>query len=347
VPTIRITTDIPPASPTPARPRRYIRELAPSERISGTFSIANAQLGRTKQDKPFLKCLIGDRTGQLPARMWSIEPAQFRRLPTDGFVYIEAETQPYQGELQLIIQSIDPVEPTVDQLRELLPCSARDPEEMFAEVRALLDTLQHPAARALAKAYLDDTILMDAFKRCPAAKSMHHAYIGGLLEHTLSLLNLADRVCPLYPKINRDVVMLGVFLHDLGKTRELVYDRTFSYSDRGELVGHVVDGAIMLHDKAQTVMRTQGVRLPQNFVMVLQHIILSHHSLPEYGAAKIPASPEAILVALLDNLDAKTFIALNAARPDLAAGAEGELGGNFTERQWALDTKLFRPDPLA
>ena len=112
--------------------RRYIRDLTPAERISGTYSISNAQLGRTKQGKPFLKCLIGDKTGQLPGRMWSIDPALFKRLPTDGFVYIEAETQPYQGELQLIIQQIDPVEATVEQMRELLPASERDPEEMFA-----------------------------------------------------------------------------------------------------------------------------------------------------------------------------------------------------------------------
>jgi 3'-5' exoribonuclease len=223
---------------------------------------------------------------------------------------------------------------------------------MFAELTALLGTLEHPAARALAATYLADEHLMTAFRKAPAAKSMHHAYLGGLLEHTLSLLNLADRVCPLYPKINRDVVMLGLFLHDLGKTRELVYDRTFSYSDRGELIGHIVEGAIMLHDKSQQVMRQTGQRLPANLVMVLQHIILSHHTLPEYGAAKIPSTPEAILVALLDNLDAKTTIAITAARPDVATvdpseQSGGMLNGNFTEKQWSLDTKLFRPDPLA
>lgn len=326
--------------------RRYIKDLTPTERISGTYSIANAQLGKTKQDKPFLKCLIGDRTGQVPARMWSIDPAHFRRLPTDGFVYLEAETQPYQGELQLIIQVVDPVEPSVEELRELIPCCARPPEEMFEELRGLLETLRHPAARALARAYLEDQHLMEAFKRCPAAKSMHHAYLGGLLEHTLQLLKVADAVCPLYPKINRDVVLLGLFLHDLGKTRELVYDRTFAYTDRGELVGHIVEGVVMLHDKAQQVMRTQGIRLPANLVMVLQHIILSHHERAEFGAAKPPSTPEAIMVALLDNLDAKTFMALSAARPETAA-VNGDLGGNFTEKQWALDTKLFRPDPLA
>lgn len=324
--------------------RRFINQFEPSERFGGVFSIANAQLGRTKQDKPFLKCLIGDKTGQLPGRMWSIDPNYFRRLPTDGFVYIEGESQAYQGDLQLIIQVIEPVQITPELLQELLPCTPYNVDEMFAELTALLGTLQHPAARALATTYLSDDHLMNAFRQAPAAKAMHHAYIGGLLEHTLQLLRLADKVCPLYPKINRDIVLLGLFLHDLGKTHELVYDRTFSYSDRGELIGHIVEGAIMLHDKAQQVMRATGVRMPPNFITVLQHIIVSHHGVPEFGAAKIPATPEAILVSMLDNLDAKTHMALAAARPDMAAG---DLGGNFTEKQWGLETKLFRPDPLA
>jgi 3'-5' exoribonuclease len=184
---------------------------------------------------------------------------------------------------------------------------------------------------------------MAQFKKAPAAKSMHHAYLGGLLEHTLSLMNLADRVCPLYPKINRDLVMTGLFLHDLGKTRELAYDKAFSYTDRGELVGHIVEGVLMLRDKAHALMREKGIRIPPDALMVLEHIILSHHGVPEFGAAKIPSTPEAIMVSILDNLDAKTFMALAAARPD---HLPPDLGGNFTERQWALDTKLFRPDPL-
>lgn len=339
-------------SPVASQDRRYINAFGPAQRIAGAFAISNAQLGKTKQDKPFLKCLISDKTGVLPARMWSIEPAQFKRLPTDGFVYIEAETQPYQGELQLIIQTIDPIEPTPEELADLMPMTTRNIEEMFGEVTRLLNTLKHPAARALAKAYLDDEQLMSAFKKCPAAKAMHHAYLGGLLEHTLTLMQLADLVCPLYPKISRDTVLLGLFLHDLGKTYELVYDRTFSYSDRGELIGHIVEGAIMLHDKAQSVMRTQGIRLPRNFLTVMQHIILSHHGVPEFGAAKIPATPEAIMINLLDNLDAKTVMALASARPDLAAAATpgdptgAALHGNFTEKHWGLETKLFRPDPL-
>jgi len=332
-----------PATPT----RTYIAELGePPQNLAGTFAIINKQLGTTRESrKYFLKCLVGDKSGQVPARMWTIDEATYSSLPTDGFVYLEGQTQAYQGEIQLIISRIEPIEPNAEQIRELLPASVRPVAEMFDELCTLLGTLKHPAMKALAKAYLDDGFLMDQFKQAPAAKTMHHAYLGGLLEHTLNLLKLADAICPLYPKLNRDIVMMGLFLHDLGKTRELVYDRAFSYTDRGELIGHIVDGAIMLHDKVQQVMREQGVRIPGNAILVLQHIIVSHHGVPEFGAAKIPATPEAILVSQLDNLDAKTNMSLTAARPDRVNPVE--TGGNFTEKQWALDTKLFKPDPLA
>lgn len=339
------TSTQPPTAPATGT-RRYIKDFGAPEFIRGVFSIANTQLGNTRQGKPFLKCLLGDRTGEMPGRMWSIDEATFRRLPTEGFVSIEGETQPYQGELQCIIHSIEPVEPTPDQMHDLLPTTQRDIGAMFAEVEALLASLQHPAAQALAKAYLADAFLMEQFKRCPAAKSMHHAYLGGLLEHTLTLMQIADRVCPLYPKVSRDIVLLGLFLHDLGKTRELAYDRTFGYTDRGELIGHIVEGAIMLQDKAMGVMREQGLRFPAGFITVLQHIILSHHGEPEFGAAKIPSTPEAIMINLIDNLDAKTVMALAAARPE--RNPELELPGSFTDKQWALNgAKLYKRNPLA
>ncbi len=333
-----------PSSSAPAAARRFIRELGPTEPFSGAFAIANAQLGVTRSGKPYLRCLLRDKSGELPARMWTIADEHFARLPTDGFVYAEGETQPYQGELQLILHVVEPIEPTPEQLTELVACAARPPEEMFADLLALLDTIEHPAMKSLVRAYLADDMLMAQFKQAPAAKSMHHAYLGGLLEHTLALLRLANAVCPLYPRINRDIVMMGLFLHDLGKTRELIWDRGFGYSDRGQLIGHIVDGAIMLHDKAQQAMRDTGQRFPRHAITVLQHIIISHHGEPEFGAAKVPSTPEAILVSMLDNLDAKTTIALAAARPDRSAN---DLGGNFTEKQWALDTRLFRPDPLS
>ncbi len=325
--------------------RKYISDLGTSERFAGSFCISNGQLAVTKNGDPYLACLLSDRTGQAPGRRWNFSAEEFQRLPVEGFVYAEGRTQPFKGELQLIIEHIETIEPNAEQLRDLLPASARPAEDMFRELTSLLGTIEHPAMKALVQAYLEDEMLVSQFKQAPAAKMMHHAYLGGLLEHTLNLLKLANVVCPLYPKINRDIVMIGLFLHDLGKTRELSYDGAFAYTDRGELIGHIVDGAIMLHDKAQQVMRSAGVRFPKHAITVLQHIILSHHTLPEYGAAKTPATPEAILVAMLDNLDAKTTIATTAARPERAKAID--MGGNFTEKQWALDgAKLFRPDPL-
>lgn len=324
--------------------RTFIADLQPNERFEGYFSLANAQLAVTKNGDPYLQCLLGDKTGQVPARRWKMPPELFKRLPTDGFVFAEGRTQPYQGELQLILDNIEPFDPTDEQLVALLPTASRPIDEMFAEVQKLLGTLEHPALRALAEIYLEDEQLMSAFRHAPAAKMHHHAYIGGLLEHTLAVMNLANAICPLYPRISRDTVMFGLFLHDLGKTRELSWHGAFSYTDRGELVGHIVEGAIMLHDKAQQLMTSKGVRLPKHALSALQHIILSHHGLPEFGAARVPASPEAILVNLIDNIDAKTTIALSAARPEREKPFD--LGGNFTERQWALGTKIFRPDPL-
>jgi 3'-5' exoribonuclease len=328
-------------------PRVSIAELQLNSRFAGHFCISNAQLGRTRNDKPYLRCLISDATGRVPGRMWGADDAVMRRIGGDGFVRIAGETQPYQGELQLIIQSIEPFSPTPEQLRDLIPASDRPAPEMLDELAGILRSVTHPAAKALVEAYLTDEHLMGQFAEAPAAQAMHHAFLGGLLEHTLTLLKAADALLPLYPKVNRDLVLIGLFLHDLGKTRELSWRGSFDYTDRGLLIGHIVEGAIMLHDKAHQVMREQGMRFPGYLITTLQHIILAHHGVPEHGAARYPSTPEAIFVAMLDNFDAKLAIALDAARPELSA-AQQELGGNFTERIWALDNvRLFRPDPLA
>lgn len=325
--------------------KMQIAEMTPSQRIEGVFAIANAQMGKTRQDKPYLRCLLSDKTGEAAARKWSISEEEFGDLPTDGFVYIEGETQAYQGQLQIIIHSLHAHEPTVEQMKELLPVTSRDIDEMWNECVGLLHSLEHPAMKALAELFLEDEYFVEAFKRAPAAKALHHSHLGGLLEHSLTLMQIADRICPLYPRMNRDLVVMGCFLQDIGKTRELSYDKAFSYTDQGELIGHIVEGTHMLRAKCEVLMREKGVRLPAGTAMVLEHIILSHHGVPEYGAAKMPMTPEAVLVSHIDALDAKTVIAMDEARPEKAPAAD--LGGNFTQKSWALGVKLFRPDPLS
>ncbi|WP_428387789.1 3'-5' exoribonuclease YhaM family protein [Mucisphaera sp.] len=326
--------------------RTPIANLAPAELVEGAFAIQNCQLGQTKNGKPFIKCLLADRSGRTPGRMWNATPELFAQLPTDGFVYIEGQTQPYQGEMQIIIHKIHAHEPTVAELTELLPSTEHDIDEMFAEVIKLLGTLEHPPICALRDRYLEDGPLMEAFCRAPAATALHHAFLGGLLEHTLSVMKFAKAILPNYPEINRDVVLFGLFIHDLGKTAELSWDAGFAYTEDGQLVGHIARGVIWLHDKARTCAEDPEINqpIPTRLLAVLEHIILSHHGQPEYGALKIPATPEAIMISLIDNADAKINLALMAAKrsqpvnPDLPAG-------DFTEKIWALETKILRPDP--
>lgn len=324
--------------------RTFIADMEPNVLVSGVFTLQNCQLGLTRNGKHFIKCLLMDRTGRLPARMWNASEEQFASLPTNGFVFIEGQTQPYQGELQVILTHIQSVVPKGSDLVNLLPATENDIGEMFDEVASTLRTMKSPSLRALAEAYLGDDALMRRFKQAPAAVQLHHAYLGGLLEHTLNLLKLAEATLPLYPKCNRDIIMMGLFLHDLGKCIELSWLTGFEYTEDGQLIGHIARGAIILEKKAETI-REAGVDLPDAALRVLTHIILSHHGKLEFGAVKLPSTPEAIFISHLDDLDAKMNMALDACRPDQDPSAQ--VPGDFTEKIWALDTRLYRPDPLA
>ena len=321
--------------------RTLISDLSPNELVSGVYALQNCQLGLTKAGKPFLKCLLGDRSGRTPGRMWNASEQLFETLPTDGFVFIEGQTQPYQGEMQIIIQSIAPVEPMDEDLLHLLPSSEHDVDEMLDELRSILGTLEHPAIAGLVRQYLEDEAFVARFRRAPAAMTLHHAFLGGLLEHTLNLVRLADRICPCYPELNRDIVLTGLFLHDLGKCIELTWERGFGYTDEGHLVGHIAQGVLMLQERAAAC-AASGSPVAEPILRVLRHVILSHHGRLEHGALKIPATPEAIFISQVDNLDAKLHMAIEATRRS-RGGAE--LGGHFTEKIWALETRLYRPDP--
>ena len=327
--------------------RVYVRDFGPAQFVEGVFCVQNLQLGQTKNGNAYLKGLLSDCTGRTPLRMWNIDEELFHSLPGDGFVEIEGETQPYQGEMQVIIRRIRRHHPTPEELRELLPSSREDPDKMFSQVLRLLGTLTHPDLQALRDSYLADGELMEAFSQAPAAQSLHHAYLGGLLEHTLSLMTVAEAMLPHYPRLNRDLVLFALFLHDLGKCVELQWKEGFGYTEDGQLIGHIARGTLMLAEKAKACEDEElgdGARtIDAKLLRVLQHIILSHHGEPEFGAAKRPATPEALFVSMLDNLDAKMNLALDTARPHEPAA--GDLGSDFTEKVWALNnTKLYRPD---
>jgi 3'-5' exoribonuclease len=181
---------------------------------------------------------------------------------------------------------------------------------------------------------------MSAFCRAPAASAFHHAFIGGLLEHTVNAIDVAQVVVPFYPGLNGDLVVAGLFLHDIAKTWELSYDGAFSYTDGGNLVGHIVKSAIWIEQKACAVEAKRGKPLPRALVDVLEHIVLSHHGTTEFGSPKVPATPEAIAVHVIENMDAKLMMALAATR-----GAQApEWEGNWSEYIRSLSGRLYRPD---
>jgi 3'-5' exoribonuclease len=293
----------------PTRPHTDIRNLPASGYVEGVYALVNPQIGTTRAGKSYLKCLLRDATGEVVARQWTFDDSAFAALSEAGFVWAAGHTQVYNGQIQIILEQVKPVEVSREEIRSLLPTSKKDIDAMFAAVCRTMRTLRDPSMSALVEAFLGDEELMESFRMAPAAMTLHHAWIGGLLEHTLQLLELAE------------------------------------YTADGNLVGHVVRGAIWLQFKAAVAARQSGQRLPPAALRVLQHMILSHHGDPEYGAAKMPSTPEAIFVALLDNLDAKTAMALSAA--DRESRMPADESGAFTDKIWALGTRIYRPDPLA
>lgn len=333
---------MPSASPA-KQPHTPVEDIRPHTYVDGVYSLVNPQVGTAKNGKHYLKALIRDATGEVPVRQWTFDESLIGEIARTGFVWIGGQAQDYNGQTQIVLDSVKSVEVSLDDLTRLLPTTQHDIASMFAEVQRIMATLTHPAMRALADAYLSNDAMMSAFRQAPAAVSVHHAWIGGLLEHTLQLLRLADVMVPLYPQLNRDIVLVGLLLHDLGKTTELSWDRGFTYTTEGNLLGHTVKGAIVLAAMAHKAGRESGHRLPPDALLVLQHIVISHHGSLEFGATKLPSTPEAIFVSMLDNLDAKTALSLLAVQRHKPI----EPGHEFTDRLWSLDTRLFRPDPLA
>ncbi len=319
-----------------------IKDFRINGQIRGIYGLVNPQVGTTRAGKPYFKALLRDATGEAALRVWIFDESRLGETIRTGFVHIIGQTQSYAGQIQVIADKICAADVSTEQLKKLLPATTRDIDGMMMEVQRLLHTLEHPGMRALAEQYLANEHITQQFRRAPAAVSVHHAYIGGLLEHTLQLMLLADVMLPLYPALNRDLILMGLFLHDLGKTVELEWERGFAYTTEGNLVGHVVRGAIWLQTMAAASAKKSPI--PPDALRVLLHIVISHHGSLEHGAAKLPSTPEAMFVAMLDNLDAKTTSTLVAAARDRLDVSEP--GHEFSDKVWSLDVRVFRPDPL-
>ena len=284
--------------------------IKPGDTLSAArFLLVNPQSGTSRAGAPYLRCLLRNSDGDVSARSWSFDVGRLSALTSSGVVEVDGEVQEWQGGLQISITDISPVTCTEAEIVALMPQSRHDVQALFAEVRTRLLQMKCPQLRSLAESFLDDESLMHQMREAPAGVRMHHAWIGGLLEHTRSVMRLVDAVIDAYiemdgPVVDRDLVVLGAFLHDLGKTFELSWVRGFAYTEDGDLIGHIVRGAMLIEDKVAEIEMSGGQPPSPEQVRHLQHLILSHHERPEYGAAKAPRTPEAQLLSLIDRLDA-------------------------------------------
>ena len=322
----------------PTETRRPVAEISAAERIDQIFMISQPQLRTTARGDYYIAAFLSDRTGKLNGRMWQASEEIFESLPQEGFARVRGRSENYQGALQLVIDGIQPVATAEVELEEFIPSTEKDIDEMFGRVGEILQTVGDKSLRRLIGAFVKDATLMNSFKKAPAAKNMHHAYIGGLLEHTLGLMELGAAILPLYPQLDGDLVLTALFLHDMGKTHELEFDVSFQYSDEGHFLGHLVQGTLMVEKKIDELNLKNKTPFPVDLRNRLLHVIVAHHGLREFGCPVMPSTPEAFVVHHLDNLDAKIALTFNEIEKDPGAG-------DWTNYIRSIESYLYKPRP--
>jgi 3'-5' exoribonuclease len=316
--------------------RRCIAELPAQTQIDQVFLATHKQLRPNRNGQLYLQVEFADRSGLITGRMWNASDDDFNAFDDGDYVRVEGHTQLYSGNLQLIVSHVERVDPrTVDET-EFRVLGDADVAGLQAELRAVLATITNPWLVELVAEILADEPLMAGLARVPAGVKHHHAYAGGLLDHVVNLVRLADRVAPLYPALDRDLLLVGVLVHDIGKTVELESTKGFSYTDAGQLLGHVLLGVeIVTAAIGRIEARTRRPFDPETAVRV-RHMIASHHGHYEFGSPKLPMTLEAIALHHLDHLDATMAAVLQLMRNEAA------LDGGWTQYHQHHGRKFFR-----
>lgn len=286
-------------------PRRFINQFGSQDHVNQIFLAAQKQLRPNRNGNLYLQVDLSDRSGSIAGRMWNAGDADYRGFDDGDFVRVEGSTQLFQGAMQLIITAIHKARPEEVEEADFMPLTPADIDKLTARLTQHLRSLKDPALRNLAECFLIDAEFMGKFRRCPAGVKNHHAYVGGLMHHVVQLMDLCTAAAPLYPQIDRDLLLMGAFLHDMGKVDELSYERGFAYTDEGQLLGHLVMAVGTLDGKVRQAEKLSGEPIAEETVLRLKHMIVSHHGEYEYGSPKVPMTLEAVALHLLDNLDAK------------------------------------------
>jgi 3'-5' exoribonuclease len=293
----------------------FVRELKPGDRITGFYVVRHKQLEpfRDRSRGQFLTLLLSDRTGSVLARVWEGAPELADTFEQGETVKVQGDVELYMDRLQIIVLKLRQANADEYDLRDFQPATEKNVEEMLAAVQSAMSRIQHPQLNALVRHFYADPEFVRLFSAAPAARRVHHAYLGGLLEHTAEVLELCATVLRLYPSLNADLLLTGALLHDIGKVREYSWEKDIEYTDEGQLVGHINISDEMV---AQALAHLDG--FPEELAWRVRHMILSHHGRYEWGSPRRPQTLEAMALHQIEELDAQVnrFHTLLATRPE-------------------------------
>src|SRR5258708_16985904 len=310
----------------------FISECSQQENkvITSSFVVASKQVKAKKNGEPYLALVLADRSGQIEAKMWDNVDEFILAFEQDDFLKVKGLVNKYKNRFQLTIHKLRRMEEGDIDFTDYLPKTTKDIGELWRTLTEFVATFQTPHLKSLVELFMADSEIAERYRNAPAAKTLHHAYIGGLLDHVVSLFRSCDLMSRNYPQVNRDLLLSGAFLHDIGKIQELTYNRAFSYSTRGQLLGHMIIELEMLQAKL-----AQLPGFPEELKILLEHMIISHHGQYDFGSPKLPMFPEALMLHYLDDLDSK----IEAMRAHFER--EAELEGPWTSYNASLGRPLL------
>lgn len=314
--------------------QHFVRDFDAGQSVQDVFVVHERDFRQARNGSHYISLVLGDRTGRVNARKWDARRDEYDFVAGHDFVRIRGRVETYRSQLQLILQHVAPADRADVHFPDFLPRSERPPEEMFDELADLLGSVRNPHLQALLSGILSDADFARAFRDAPAAVRVHHAYVGGLVEHTLAMARAAQALAPLYPRADADLLLAGVFFHDVGKIRELEASPQLAYTDEGYLLGHIFLGARFVEQRIEAL---EG--FPSSLRTRLLHMILSHHGQHDFGSPVLPMTLEAFLLHYLDNIDAKARIFLDATD---RAREEGE---SWTGWLGHMERRLFAGNP--
>lgn len=315
----------------------FVSDLEPGS-VKATYRIESSRLRQTARGDNYLDMVLADKSGSIRAKVWQATEDMATSVPEGAFIDVNARVELYREQTQMVIEGFKPVDAESVDLSLYRAVAPIDPDEEIASIRELLESMEDPHLRALADLYLEDEHFYECLYTWPAAKAHHHPYLNGLLEHVNSVMKLGAAMCAHYEWLDRDLVLLGLFLHDSGKIIELVRDPAPGYSVEGELLGHITIGICMLHEMAGKL-----EDFPPHRLLQLKHIILSHHESAEYGSPKPPMFAEAQIVHTIEMMDAK----INAFMRESEAKAERSDAMGSLRRSGLLRRNLYAPPESA